>query len=69
MATILTSPVCLRDCPHNSPDTRGLSPWFNDITAVSLAFGTGVKDDLTPGDDPPATIQTGANTVNIMKDG
>jgi hypothetical protein len=52
-----------------SGDTRGPAPWFNDITAVSLAFGTGAKDDLTPDDLPPPTISTGANTVNIMKDG
>jgi hypothetical protein len=48
-------------------DTRAPAPWFNDITAVSLANGSGIFDDSF--DDPPATITTGANTVNIMRDG
>jgi hypothetical protein len=50
-----------------SGDTRATAPWFSDITAVSLANGTGLKDDLTPDDNPPPTISTGANTVNIMR--
>jgi hypothetical protein len=50
-----------------SGDTRAPAPWFNDITCVSLANGSGIFDDSV--DDPPATIQTGANTVNIMRDG
>jgi hypothetical protein len=50
-----------------SGDTRAPAPWFNDITAVSLANGSGIFDDSF--DDPPATIQTGANVVNVMRDG
>lgn len=47
-----------------SGDTRAPAPWFNDITAVSLSNGGGITNDL-----PPPTISTGANTVNIMRDG